>query len=209
MMALEDWTISENLFRNIRGRNGGGRAAIFLWVRSRNILVERNLLVDCDRGIAFGNPGRATSQRAGEPSLHLSHGIIRNNFIAGGPDCGIELWQAEDLLIAHNSIWRPQQNWNRGIRIGTGTVRARLANNLIHGGILLEGGNAQLHQNLAGHVEHYFVKPAAGNLVLTTEASGAIRQGLHLPDVPDDIRHQQRSSHPDLGAWETTPLIAD
>ncbi|HXP58911.1 MAG TPA: hypothetical protein VN829_00390, partial [Dongiaceae bacterium] len=35
MMALEDWTFSENVFRDIRGRNGGGRAAIFIWVRSR------------------------------------------------------------------------------------------------------------------------------------------------------------------------------
>jgi hypothetical protein len=209
MMALDDWTISDNVFHNLRGRNGGGRAAIFLWVRSRNIVVERNLIVDCDRGVAFGNPGSATAQRAGEQPLHVSDGIIRNNFIAGGADCGIELWHAANILVAHNSVWRPQRNWNRGVRIGTGTVRTTLANNLVHGGIVLEGGDAQLHENLAGRVAHYFTNPTTGNLILTAEASGAIRQGLHLPAVPDDIRRRPRSPQPDLGAWETTPSIPE
>jgi len=30
MMALEDWAFSDNIFRNVKGRNGGGRAAIFI-----------------------------------------------------------------------------------------------------------------------------------------------------------------------------------
>jgi hypothetical protein len=94
MMALEDWTFSDNVFRNIKGRNGGGRAAIFIWVRSRGIVVERNLIVNCDRGIAFGNPGQSTANRAGEPLVYVADSTIRNNFIAGGPDCGIELWHA-------------------------------------------------------------------------------------------------------------------
>jgi len=50
MMALEDWTFSDNVFRNIKGRNGGGRAAIFIWVRSRRVVVERNFIINCDRG---------------------------------------------------------------------------------------------------------------------------------------------------------------
>src|SRR3954465_1781078 len=40
MMALDKWIFSDNTFRNIKGRNGGGRAAIFIWVRSRNILIQ-------------------------------------------------------------------------------------------------------------------------------------------------------------------------
>ena len=35
----------------------GGRDAIIIWVRSRRVVVERNLIVNCDRGVAFGNPG--------------------------------------------------------------------------------------------------------------------------------------------------------
>jgi len=57
MMALDGWTFSDNVFSNIRGRNGGGRAAIFVWVRSRRVVVERNWILNCDRGISLGNPG--------------------------------------------------------------------------------------------------------------------------------------------------------
>ena len=91
MMALEDWTFSENVFHNIKGRNGGGRAAIFVWVRSRRVIVERNLISGCDRGIAFGNPGQSTANKPGEKLTYVANAIIQNNMITGGADCGIEL----------------------------------------------------------------------------------------------------------------------
>jgi hypothetical protein len=202
MMALEDWTISDNVFRNIKGRNGGGRAAIFIWVRSRQIVVERNLIVDCDRGVAFGNPGQSTANSAGERLVYVADSIIRNNFIAGGPDCGIELWHAERLKVFNNTIWRPERNWDRGIRIGTGTTKTDIVNNLVHGEILLDGGEAQLRNNLARRLDGYFVDPDSGNLALTPKASGAIDQGLALPEVIDDIRGRPRAGRIDLGAWE-------
>lgn len=205
MMALEDWTFSDNVFRNIKGRNGGGRAAIFIWVRSLRVVVERNLIVNCDRGVAFGNPGQSTANIAGKPLVYVSDGIIRNNFIAGGPDCGIELWYAERVKVCNNSIWRPERNWGRGIRIGTGTSDADIVNNLVHGEIRLEGGRARLAQNLAGRLEGYFVDPTSGDLTLTPAAAGAIDQGVSLPEVADDIRGRSRTGRPDLGAWEIDP----
>ena len=203
MMALEDWTLSDNLFRNIKGRNGGGRAAIFIWVRSRQIVVERNLIIDCDRGVAFGNPGQSTANRAGEQLVYVADGIIRNNFIVGGADCGIELWYAERIKVFNNSIWRPERNWTRGIRIGTGTGHTDIANNLVHGEIRIEGGEAQLRQNLARRLDGDFVDPASGNLALSPAATGAIAEGVSLPEVPDDIRGRPRRGRPDLGAWES------
>src|SRR5688572_12380838 len=202
MMALEDWTFSDNVFRNIKGRNGGGRAAIFIWVRSRRVTVERNLIVDCDRGIAFGNPGQSTANKAGEPLIYVADATIRNNFIAGGPDCGIELWYARGIKVYHNSIWRPERNWSRGIRVGTGTTETDIANNLVHGEIRLEGGQAELRNNLAARLEGYFMDPSSGNLILTSSATNATDRGLALREVNDDIRQQPRSARPDLGAWE-------
>jgi parallel beta helix pectate lyase-like protein len=202
MMALEDWTISDNVFRNIKGHDGGGRAAIFIWVRSRQIVVERNLIVDCDRGVAFGNPGQSTANTAGERLVYVADGIIRNNFIVRGPDCGIELWHAERIKVFNNTIWRPERNWSRGIRIGTGTTKTEIVNNLVHGEIRFEGGEAQVRDNLAGRLEGYFVDPASGNLALTSAASGAIDKGVSLPEVTDDIRGRLRVTRPDLGAWE-------
>ena len=193
MMALEDWTFSDNVFRNIKGRNGGGRAAIFIWVRSRRVVVERNLIVNCDRGVAFGNPGKSTANIAGERLVYVSDGIIRNNFIVGGPDCGIELWYADRIKVLNNTIWRPEQNWNRGIRIGTGTRNTEIVNNLVHGGIQSEGGEAQVHHNLAGRLEGYFEDPASGNLALTSAATALSGKEYLLPEVTDDIRGRART----------------
>ena len=203
MMALEDWTLSDNVFRNIRGRNGGGRAAVFVWVRSRRVVVERNLIVGCDRGVAFGNPGQSTANLTGERLVYVADGVIRNNFIAGGPDCGIELWHADRIKVLNNTIWRPEQNWTRGIRVGTGTAHTEIVNNLVHGEIRLDGGEAQMSHNHAGRLEGCFVDPASGNLALTPTALGAIDRGVSLPEVTDDIRRHLRRGRPDLGAWES------
>lgn len=205
MMALEDWTFSDNFFRNIKGRNGGGRAAIFIWVRSRRVVVERNLIIDCDRGVAFGNPGQSTANLAEERLAYVSDGLIRNNFISGGADCGIELWHAERIKVFNNSIWRPERNWSRGIRVGTGTSQTEIVNNLVHGEIRLDGGEANLRNNLARRLGDYFVNPLSGNLELTSVATDAIDHGLPLPEVPDDIRKRSRGQRPDLGAWEFDP----
>ncbi len=203
MMALDDWTFSDNVFRNVKGRNGGGRAAIFIWVRSRGVTVERNLIVNCDRGIAFGNPGQSTANRTGERLVYVRDGMIRNNFIVGGPDCGIELWYADGIKVYNNSIWRPERNWGRGIRVGTGTAHTEIVNNLVHGEIRLEGGEADLRQNLTGRLDGHFADPASGDLTLTSAATKAVDQGASLPEVTDDIRGQPRKGHTDLGAWES------
>jgi hypothetical protein len=202
MMALEDWTFSDNVFRNIKGRNGGGRAAIFIWVRSRRVVVERNLIINCDRGVAFGNPGKSTANVSGERLVYVSDGVIRNNFITGGPDCGIELWYAENVKVHNNSIWRPEQNFSRGIRVGAGTSATEIANNLVHGEIRFDGGQAQLRRNHTGRLDGYFLDPMSGNLALTPAATKAIDKGVYLPDVAEDIRRHPRPKYPDLGAWE-------
>lgn len=202
MMALDDWTFSDNIFRNIRGRNGGGRAAIFIWVRSRRIVVERNLMVNCDRGISFGNPGKSTANQPGATLRYVSEGTIQNNLIAGGADCGIELWHVEGVKVRHNSIWRPERNWGRGIRLGTGVVQTEVVNNLAHGGIQIEGGEANIHHNLARRLEGNFVEPSTGDLSLTAAATAAIDQGVVLNDAPYDVKGFPRKRQPDLGAWE-------
>ncbi len=202
MMALEDWTFSDNYFRNIKGRNGGGRAAIFIWVRSRRVVIERNVIVDCDRGVALGNPGQSTANAGGKEPPYVAEGVIRNNFIAGGADCGIELWHCDHIQVYHNTIWRPERNWNRGIRVGTGTARTDIVNNLVHGEIRLEGGEAELRSNLTGKLTGFFVDAPSGNLALTAAATAAMDKALSLPEAVDDIRRHPRSGKPDIGAWE-------
>ena len=165
------------------------------------MVVERNLILDCDRGVAFGNPGQSTANLAGERLAYVTDGIIRNNFIAGGPDCGIELWHSERLKVWHNTIWRPDRNWSRGIRVGTGTSKTDIANNLVHGEIRLEVEKRSFTRS-GWPVARLFCRSGVGKSGAHSCGHGAIDQGLSLPEVTDDIRRRPRTGRPDLGAWE-------
>jgi len=105
--------------------------------------------------------------------------------------------------VLHNTIWRPEENWSRGIRVGMGTAHTELVNNLVHGEIRLEGGEAEMSHNLTGRLDGYFVDPASGNLALTPKATGAIDRGVGHPAAPEDISGRPRAGLPDLGAWES------
>jgi hypothetical protein len=210
MMALDQWVISDNVFRNIKGRTGGGRAAIFIWVRSQNVTVERNLIVNCDRGIALGNPSASTSQVA-DGEFHVRHGICRNNFIVPGPDAGIELWWVNDVKVYHNTIWRPEGT-GRGIRYGARNQQVHVANNLIRGQILADGAvqtdgaappdGARLENNVTGPLDGYFADPAVGDLRLTPAARRAIDAAVPLAEVTEDFFGDPRGERPDVGAHE-------
>ncbi len=163
MMALDGWTISDNTFRNIRGRTGSARGAIFVWVRSKNIIVERNFIFNCDRGISFGNPSGSTASADKTP--HVSDSIIRNNIIVPGPDAAIELWWAHNVRIYHNTIWRHDVS-GRGIRGGTVAEwpisEIDIANNLIRGTNDLPAEGVALRSNIIGTLEGFFVNAPGG-----------------------------------------------
>jgi hypothetical protein len=204
MMALDGWTISDNVFKNIKGRTGGARAAVFIWVLSKNVTVERNLIIDCDRGVAFGNPSVSTSN-VGSDESHVQNGICRNNFIVPGPDAGIELWWVDGAKIYNNTIWR-WEGKGRGIRCGTRLKNVHVANNLVRGQILNEsggaGGELRLEKNVAGPLDDYFVNPAEGDLHLTARATAALDAAIPFPEVTDDFDGLLRGSRPNIGAAE-------
>jgi hypothetical protein len=198
MMSLEDWTIADNTFVNIKGSSGGGRAAIFVWVRSRRFVVERNRILNCDRGIAFGNPSGSSNYAEG--ILHVYDSVCRNNAIVAGADAGIELAWVDGVKVYHNTVWR-QDGRGRGIRCIEKIHNVELANNLIRGALLLAGGETS-RNNLAGAMEGWFVDPAAGDLRLTSRAAEAMDKSAMLPEVPNDFHGRPRGERPDLGAFE-------
>jgi hypothetical protein len=198
MMSLEDWTISDNTFVNIKGHSGGGRAAIFVWVRSRRIVVERNRILNCDRGIALGNPSGSSNYMDG--MLHVHDSICRNNFIVAGPDAGIELAWVDGVKVYNNTVWR-QDFKGRGIRCIEKIHNVDFANNLVRGALLLAGGEAT-RNNLVGPLDGHFVDPAGGDLRLIAHAADAIDKGQPLAEVADDIDRRPRGASPNLGASE-------
>jgi hypothetical protein len=202
MMALEDWTIADNTFLNIRGASGVGRAAIFLWVRSKRLTVERNVIVGCDRGIALGNPSGSTNFVEG--TLHAEDSICRNNVISAGEDAAIELSWVEDVRIYNNSIYRNDAD-GRGIRAIQKIGVVEIANNLVRGQILIEeeGANPQIHHNVTGELDGYWTDPTSADLRLTEEATDALNGGVQLTDVTEDFAGTPRGARPDVGAWES------
>lgn len=200
MMSLEDWTISDNTFVNIKGHSGGGRAAIFVWVRSRRLVVERNHILNCDRGISLGNPSGSSNYMQG--LLHVYDSICRNNFIVAGRDAGIELAWVDGVKVYNNTVWRLDLR-GRGIRSIEKIQQVDIANNLVRGALLLTGSETA-RNNIVGPMDGWFVDPAAGNLRLSAAVPEVIDQGLVLPEIVDDIDARARGSNPDIGASEYT-----
>ncbi len=200
MMSLEDWTISDNTFANIKGAGGGGRAAIFVWVRSRRVVIERNRITGCDRGIALGNPSGSSNYQEG--MLHVYDSVCRNNLIVAGRDAGLELAWVDGVKLFHNTVWREDVQ-GRGIRCIEKIHNVEIANNLCRGALALTGGE-QAQSNLVGPLAGMFVNPAGGDLRLTAETTDAIDKAVPLNEVTDDIDRRPRGTRPDLGAAEYT-----
>jgi len=76
VMFAADWVISDNVFVGIQGRTQEGRGAVFVWHDSRDCIIERNIIIDCDVGLQLGNPHKPEGIRH-----HCVRFIARNNFI--------------------------------------------------------------------------------------------------------------------------------
>jgi hypothetical protein len=201
MMALENWQISDNLFLNIKGRHGGARGAIFIWVRSKNITVERNAIINCDRGISLGNPSGSTNYVPGQE--HIRDSLIRNNIIVPGPDAGIELWWAENVRIYNNTIWRADAS-GPGLRGGMEAWPIKqivVTNNLVRGSNQLAGG-VTLHNNLFGPIMGLNIGNEAGIFHLSGRVDEAVDRGIPLAEASDDFTGHPRKNTPDIGACE-------
>lgn len=192
VMWLKDWVIADNVFVGIRGKHGDARGAIFIWQHSENVIVERNLILNCDAGICFGN--------AWGPPLHVNNGIIRNNFVVGGTNRPVEVCKTRNVLVCNNTIWAtdltlPSVHFHQGAEGG------RFYNNLVHGRVklapIVKSGN-----NIIGDLKGYFIAPLKGNLHLTENAKAALGKGKPLAEVSDDFDGQERMPAPDIGADE-------
>ena len=193
MAWLARWTISDNVFAGIRGRNGGGRGAIFVWINSREVVAERNLIVNCDRGICFGNP-------SGEPP-HMTGGIARNNFIVAGARQAIEFQQTVGCIACNNTIYGRDPAYERTIEFQNGNVKSRFINNLVHGRMYMQDGVEQ-ECNIVGDLGNWFVNPTIGDLNLSDKAIDAVGRAMPLREVQEDFHRKLRNAAPTIGADE-------
>ncbi len=190
-----DWVIRDNVFERVRGP-GGGEAGptILIWSGSRDTIIERNVLIDCYRGIALGNPSHG-------PGDHFG-GVIRNNFIAMTEhnDSGMELVNSTGFVVAYNTILITGAS-DSSVSIYTyGDVSGEVSFNLSNMGVMLSGVTER--GNVTNAAAGWFVNAGAGDLHLSDAAGSAIDAGEHMPEVTDDIDGQPRTGTPDVGADE-------
>lgn len=202
VMNVRDWTISDNVFLGIRGRTGTARGAIFIWHDSRNVTIERNIIIDCDTGIAMGNSHRGAEWK---DLPHCDGFVVRNNFVTRCPESNIVAAWTKDCRVVHNTVHDPQNRMGRLMRAVHDNPGLLVANNIFSGPPRLAietSQGATVRDNLLRAVPEYFVDPARGDLHLNAKAVDAIDKARPMELVTHDIDRQRRGDRPDIGAHE-------
>lgn len=199
VMFARRWLIADNVFLGIQGRTREGRGAIFLWHETEDCVVERNVMVDCDTGIALGN-----SHKPADVSVHAVRCVVRNNFITRAPENGIVADYTRDCRIVHNTIHDPANRLGRLIRIVHDNKGLVVAHNLLSGPPLRNESVSRvtLQGNLTGDWTGWFVDPAAGNLRLTACLPAGGEPGEAAGDLVEDMDRRPRGPNPTPGAHE-------
>lgn len=192
IMYAQRWTISDNVFVGIQGRNREARGAIFLWVDTEACTVERNVIIDCDCGICLGN-----SHRGEGTKIHCTGCRVRNNFVTRCPENAILADYTRDCQILHNTIHDPQSRLQRLIRLVHDNDGLVVAHNLLSGPPMRIETHSprRIEHNLTRDLTRWLVDPGAGNLHLRPGAAEVLGTVQRLIEVPEDIDGQQR---PDL-----------
>lgn len=196
-----DWVVRGNTFRNIASPNTDvAEFAIHFWSNSSNNLVERNTIIDCDRGIGFGMQGRPNQG-----------GIIRNNFIHhtnnNDPyaDVGIALTDSPGTAVYNNTVLLENGfGWSIEYRFAA-TTGVQIVNNLSNRPIISrDGGSGSLSNNVTNADRSMFRLQSAGDLHLSSAVSGVVDAGKAVTGLVDDIDGQARPSGAriDVGADE-------
>lgn len=198
----DDWVVSDNVFRHIKSPSGSvAQHAVHFWNNSSNNIVERNLIIDCDRGIGFG---LGSSPNTG--------GIIRSNMIYNDGsgifnDVGIALESSPYSMVYNNTVYIEYMN-SIEYRFSS-TINADIKNNLTNRPVTQrDGASATLSHNVTDAQPGWFVNLSEGNLSLNFPVPAVVDAGADLSAyVSDDIYKTQRPVGPafDIGAHEYVP----
>jgi hypothetical protein len=210
VLAGGRWTVRDNRFERIRGpreKNWTAGPAILFWANSQDSIVERNVIVDSFRGIAFGlGPTSSTYHR--ESGFDHRGGIIRNNLVwnlNGWADEGIEANAATGLRIDHNTVYVESQALNWSISLRFPQTHALVRNNLSNQRIASrDGGHGELQGNIQNARRSWFVNPSVGDFHLVGQEVLPIDSGVTTHDAGADFDRAPRPKgrHPDAGAFE-------
>jgi hypothetical protein len=199
------WVVRDNAWYRIRTPGDTPVPTILFWSASSDTVVERNLLVNCYQGVAFGNASHSSGDHSG--------GIVRNNFVyASMPhDVAVEMVHATGWLVAHNTalLLNPASGLTWGMEARFADSQGTFAYNLTNMDLRPDRDGAQGTStgNVTDAQSSWFVNPASGDLHLVATATAAIDQAAPLAQVTDDYDGSARpiGSAPDVGADEYSP----
>jgi len=201
----KNWIVRGNTFRGIRSPDTNvAEHAVHFWSDASGTLVERNLIINCDRGIGFGLGNRG----------HQG-GIIRNNMIyhadlgADRGDVGIELENAAGAQVYNNTVYQ-EHGYPAAISVRWGGSNAYVANNLCHtagtGQVIWkrDGPTVTQEANVVGAQASWFVDVSSGDLHLASAVPSVVDQGVAVGGLTDDFdgRSRPMGGGPDIGASE-------
>jgi len=211
-LGARSWVIRDNMAMNINAAQPGlGDPGIFLWQEIIDCVTERNVIINCNKGIGYGNPSAGTL-------YHAEGGIIRSNFIVRGNDIGLELCYTKNVKVYNNTIYSENDNYFRSLHILDNTtiptVNLDLRYNIIRGRILdnTRAGGWTSTGDIVGSTAtpDWFVDPLNGDLHLTALATPAIDAAAPLIEVQQDADGDPRptAAQSDVGADEYAPYAA-
>ncbi|NKC15157.1 MAG: hypothetical protein GKR94_24085 [Gammaproteobacteria bacterium] len=191
-----NWNVAGNTFKNIRSPNGKlAEHAIHFWSGSAGTIVERNVIVNADRGIGFGLGARSHEG-----------GVIRNNFVHVTRDVGIGLESAANAYVAHNTVVS-QSDYPNAIEYRFSTTEGvTIAHNLTIGAIRSrQGGSAELINNVDYAQPGWFADVDQGDLHLALGIPNVRAAAQHTLDIQRDIDCDLRTTLEgvDIGADQT------
>jgi len=195
-----NWVVRSNTFMYIRSPEEDlAEYAIHFWSNAENTLVERNTIINCDRGIGFGLGDRG----------HQG-GIIRNNAIYhdgsdGHHDVGICLESAQDAQVYNNTIYLRHDYPNAIEYRYAETTGLYIANNLTNRAITSrDGGSATVTTNVTDAQEGWFRNLEAADLYPAYAVPEVVDRGLAIEGLVDDHdgRDRPQGAGYDIGAYE-------
>lgn len=196
------WIVRHNLFRNIRAPAGQlAGPAVLMWNGSRDSIIENNLFLNVQYGIALGLNGSKADDHVG--------GIVRNNFFhrngSQSGDVGITINNSANTKVLHNTVI-VSGTYSNGIEYRfPATTGVEIRYNLMDAEVQQRDGATGTVSNNVTHAQpSWFVNAAAGDLHLVAIATAAIDKAAAHPSVPTDYDAETRpqGTVPDIGADE-------
>jgi hypothetical protein len=208
-----NWIVRDNLFRNIRvpkGKNGMTEHAVHFWNRCstepQNVVVERNHIINCDRGIGFGLINEVGGHNGGASVIR--NNMIHNDGAGHSTDAGISLECADHVTVEHNTVFITGYRGAIEYRFPASS-HLTIRNNLLNHPVFRRNNAppAKLSGNIDSVKPDWFRDLSKGDLHLASRATPAIDKAFPVGGPPLDIDHDKRpvGNAPDIGADELRP----